>query len=252
MKIMPVQRMTKARRGADRGPRRAPFPSIVSGLLLGLCMLSLLGQVGRAAGAEPSACHLHAHAGRPTHPHEGLCVRGRLQRPHRAGSEGGQGGGHRHSRCARGAEGSSGAFEGLPCRRAVPRLRVSAGAAIGLQAAPGRLSPPSRDVASPRTPLHHWSRRHHSGQAVPAAGAPRLLGQQDRQGAHGELPQHLRGLPAAARPLPTFLPVLLSATMPPPPPGPLIQVPTKLTGQCGSVSVRLIPAPRGAGIVAAR
>jgi small subunit ribosomal protein S2e len=29
-------------------------------------------------------------------------------------------------------------------------------------------------------------------------------------------------------------------------------VPTKLTGQCGSVSVRLIPAPRGAGIVAAR
>jgi hypothetical protein len=30
------------------------------------------------------------------------------------------------------------------------------------------------------------------------------------------------------------------------------QVPTKLTGECGSVLVRLIPAPRGAGIVAAR
>ncbi|KAI3431340.1 hypothetical protein D9Q98_004397 [Chlorella vulgaris] len=29
-------------------------------------------------------------------------------------------------------------------------------------------------------------------------------------------------------------------------------VPTKLTGECGSVLVRLIPAPRGAGIVAAR
>lgn len=29
-------------------------------------------------------------------------------------------------------------------------------------------------------------------------------------------------------------------------------VPTKVTGKCGSVSVRLIPAPRGAGIVAAR
>ncbi len=29
-------------------------------------------------------------------------------------------------------------------------------------------------------------------------------------------------------------------------------VPTKVTGKCGSVTVRLIPAPRGAGIVAAR
>lgn len=29
-------------------------------------------------------------------------------------------------------------------------------------------------------------------------------------------------------------------------------MPTKLTGKCGSVQVRLIPAPRGAGIVAAR
>jgi len=29
-------------------------------------------------------------------------------------------------------------------------------------------------------------------------------------------------------------------------------VPTKVTGKCGSVSVRLVPAPRGAGIVAAR
>ena len=29
-------------------------------------------------------------------------------------------------------------------------------------------------------------------------------------------------------------------------------VPTKVTGYCGSVMVRLIPAPRGAGIVAAR
>eukprot|EP00898_Chlorokybus_atmophyticus_P001999 jgi/Chlat1/27/ChrspC231115S00910 len=29
-------------------------------------------------------------------------------------------------------------------------------------------------------------------------------------------------------------------------------VPTKVTGRCGSVMVRLIPAPRGAGIVAAR
>jgi small subunit ribosomal protein S2e len=29
-------------------------------------------------------------------------------------------------------------------------------------------------------------------------------------------------------------------------------VPTKVTGKCGSVSIRLIPAPRGAGIVAAR
>jgi small subunit ribosomal protein S2e len=29
-------------------------------------------------------------------------------------------------------------------------------------------------------------------------------------------------------------------------------VPTKVTGSCGSVSVRLVPAPRGAGIVAAR
>lgn len=29
-------------------------------------------------------------------------------------------------------------------------------------------------------------------------------------------------------------------------------VPTKVTGECGSVLVRLIPAPRGAGIVAAR
>jgi len=29
-------------------------------------------------------------------------------------------------------------------------------------------------------------------------------------------------------------------------------VPTKATGKCGSVTVRLIPAPRGAGIVAAR
>jgi len=29
-------------------------------------------------------------------------------------------------------------------------------------------------------------------------------------------------------------------------------VPTKLTGKCGSVTIRLIPAPRGAGIVAAR
>ncbi len=29
-------------------------------------------------------------------------------------------------------------------------------------------------------------------------------------------------------------------------------VPTKVTGVCGSVTVRLIPAPRGAGIVAAR
>jgi small subunit ribosomal protein S2e len=28
-------------------------------------------------------------------------------------------------------------------------------------------------------------------------------------------------------------------------------IPTKLTGKCGSVSIRLIPAPRGAGIVAA-
>ena len=36
---------------------------------------------------------------------------------------------------------------------------------------------------------------------------------------------------------------------------PLLQahtVPTKTTGHCGSVSMRLIPAPRGAGIVAAR
>ena len=29
-------------------------------------------------------------------------------------------------------------------------------------------------------------------------------------------------------------------------------VPAKTTGKCGSVTVRLIPAPRGAGIVAAR
>jgi len=29
-------------------------------------------------------------------------------------------------------------------------------------------------------------------------------------------------------------------------------VPTKVTGKCGSVSVRLVPAPRGAGIIAAR
>jgi len=29
-------------------------------------------------------------------------------------------------------------------------------------------------------------------------------------------------------------------------------VPTKITGKCGSVSVRLVPAPRGTGIVAAR
>ena len=29
-------------------------------------------------------------------------------------------------------------------------------------------------------------------------------------------------------------------------------VPIKVTGKCGSVTVRLIPAPRGAGIVAAR
>ncbi len=29
-------------------------------------------------------------------------------------------------------------------------------------------------------------------------------------------------------------------------------VPTKVTGKCGSVIVRLIPAPRGAGVVAAR
>ena len=29
-------------------------------------------------------------------------------------------------------------------------------------------------------------------------------------------------------------------------------MPTKVTGKCGSVTVRLIPAPRGAGIVAAR
>ena len=29
-------------------------------------------------------------------------------------------------------------------------------------------------------------------------------------------------------------------------------VPTKITGKCGSVTIRLIPAPRGAGIVAAR
>jgi ribosomal protein S5 len=29
-------------------------------------------------------------------------------------------------------------------------------------------------------------------------------------------------------------------------------VPTKVTGKCGSVTIRLIPAPRGAGIVAAR
>lgn len=29
-------------------------------------------------------------------------------------------------------------------------------------------------------------------------------------------------------------------------------VPTKVTGKCGSVSIRLVPAPRGAGIVAAR
>lgn len=29
-------------------------------------------------------------------------------------------------------------------------------------------------------------------------------------------------------------------------------VPTKLTGKCGSVTIRLVPAPRGAGIVAAR
>ncbi len=29
-------------------------------------------------------------------------------------------------------------------------------------------------------------------------------------------------------------------------------VPTKITGKCGSVSIRLVPAPRGAGIVAAR
>jgi len=29
-------------------------------------------------------------------------------------------------------------------------------------------------------------------------------------------------------------------------------VPTKVTGKCGSISVRLVPAPRGAGIVAAR
>ncbi|KAI3694545.1 hypothetical protein L1987_77512 [Smallanthus sonchifolius] len=29
-------------------------------------------------------------------------------------------------------------------------------------------------------------------------------------------------------------------------------VPTKVTGKCGSVTVRLVPAPRGAGIVAAR
>lgn len=29
-------------------------------------------------------------------------------------------------------------------------------------------------------------------------------------------------------------------------------MPSKVTGKCGSVTVRLIPAPRGAGIVAAR
>lgn len=29
-------------------------------------------------------------------------------------------------------------------------------------------------------------------------------------------------------------------------------MPTKVTGKCGSVTIRLIPAPRGAGIVAAR
>ncbi len=29
-------------------------------------------------------------------------------------------------------------------------------------------------------------------------------------------------------------------------------VPTKITGKCGSVSIRLVPAPRGAGVVAAR
>lgn len=29
-------------------------------------------------------------------------------------------------------------------------------------------------------------------------------------------------------------------------------VPTKVTGKCGSVILRLIPAPRGAGVVAAR
>jgi small subunit ribosomal protein S2e len=29
-------------------------------------------------------------------------------------------------------------------------------------------------------------------------------------------------------------------------------VATKITGKCGSVSIRLVPAPRGAGIVAAR
>ncbi|KFM27189.1 40S ribosomal protein S2 [Auxenochlorella protothecoides] len=34
--------------------------------------------------------------------------------------------------------------------------------------------------------------------------------------------------------------------------GPVHTVPGKVTGTCGSVSVRLIPAPRGAGIVAAR
>jgi len=34
--------------------------------------------------------------------------------------------------------------------------------------------------------------------------------------------------------------------------GPPHTVPTKVTGKCGSVSVRLIPAPRGTGIVAAK
>jgi small subunit ribosomal protein S2e len=34
--------------------------------------------------------------------------------------------------------------------------------------------------------------------------------------------------------------------------GPPHTVPTKVTGKCGSVTVRLVPAPRGAGIVAAR
>ena len=45
---------------------------------------------------------------------------------------------------------------------------------------------------------------------------------------------------------------LQCANLPSGPAGEPHTVPTKVTGKCGSVTVRLIPAPRGAGIVAAR
>jgi len=49
--------------------------------------------------------------------------------------------------------------------------------------------------------------------------------------------------------MPFILPPL---PLPPPAPPQVHTVPTKVTGKCGSVTIRLIPAPRGAGIVAAR